>query len=212
MSMSLVDIFSIKSLIIILMVIGVLNLIYPIIKYYKSYKRYSKLKFSIYISILFFLSFVVLYFLGINLIYLLIYSLLFLVTLVFVGLVRNIKTKCRGNGTISEFRFFIYMLSFGFILFFYIEVFSIFYLNANPLIEGSIGFLSKGNEIKILDRLESFYFSGYVFFSMDYDDIGAQQYLRLIVILELFVAQILIIIFIGILASILLDKLALRNG
>lgn len=209
--MGLLDIFSIKSLIIVLILVGVVNLVYTFIRYYTSYNRYQKLKFSIYISLLFFLSFIFLYFLGINIIYLLTYSLLFLVTLVFVGLVRNIKTKCMRRRGISEFTFFIYMVAFGFILFFYIEVFSIFYLNANPLINGSIGFFSKGNEIQILDRLESFYFSGYTFFSMDYDDIEAQQFLKLIIILELFVSQILMIIFIGILASMLFGKLKLRN-
>ena len=187
-------------------IVGILNIIYPIFKYLKSYKRYKNLRFSIYITIIFMVTFI----LGviIQLRIQLSYILLFFVTLGFIILVRKIKNKSDNNQKINEFEFLLYMGSFGFILIAYIITFSLFYFHATLL---GNGYMIKDNSFNPLDRLNAIYFSGFTFFSMEFDELQPQGILKLITLLEVFLANIIIISFIGILSSELLKILKLKK-
>ena len=102
------------------------------------------------------------------------------------------------------------MISFSFIIISYIIIFALFYSNLTPA--SPLGYITEENVIKILDYKEALFFSGFIFFSMDYNNLQSQDLLNTIGLLELFIAQIMIIVFIGVLASELLNILKLKNG
>lgn len=73
--------------------------------------------------------------------------------------------------------------------------------------------VNSSGEKLLLSNLQSFYYSAYTFFGMEYFDVNPTGILNLFTIIELFISQILLITFIGVMASQLITKLNLkRNG
>lgn len=66
-------------------------------------------------------------------------------------------------------------------------------------------------KILTLSGKESIYYSAFTFFSMEYGNIKTKGLLTLFTIMEVFIAQIILITFIGIMAGTLISRLQLKD-
>ena len=179
--------------------------------YLKYYKNFFDLKFSHYFLICFIIILVPLsMILKLSYNQILIFVLWFIISWLYIKLIKSIILKSDTNQTINESKFFGYMISFIFIIIFYIVTFSLFYYKTVPI--PSLGYIIGDNEtLKLLSFSDSLFYSGFNFFTMDYANLKAQSLLNAVVILEVFTAQIIIIVFIGVIASKLLEILRLKK-
>lgn len=181
-------------------------------KFLNHRKRYKRTRFSVYTFLIFILFLLIISYLSIiynlTFYYLLSYIFSFIITIGFIQLVRKIKNEC----TIEEYKFFIFILLFILIILAYIVSFSLIYLQANP--SENYGYLAREdtpNKPELLDFWNSILFSGYTFFSMELNNLISIGLLKALILLEIFISQMIIILFIGILASQLFEKLRLIN-
>ena len=203
---------------------------YEPLKLYINTKQYQKERFKVYLlglwGIFLFICMVLSYFLKYNSYYLIGGTCIFLSLFVFTILVRKIKDKSyllteqERKGTtsiankyyISEYQFFLYISGFACILISFIFAFSLFYFHAVPLEQNWLsGYMSKDGVDKTLGFGDSIVYSGNTFFSMDSGTINPKGFLRFISLFQLLLSQIIIISFIGILASELLRILKLKE-
>ena len=68
------------------------------------------------------------------------------------------------------------------------------------------------NKIQVLSFKESVYYSAFTFFRMEYDNLRPKGLLTIFTIIEVFIAEILLITFIGVMASVLIDRINLRDS
>ena len=206
-----------------LIILNILT-IWKVVKYWKSRDRYKKQKFTKYVSGCFSLLLILVlicwffdllppsYFIGILSLY--------VTTISYISLVRNIKRKYDNKkSVISEYQFLGYLIFFSWILFLFIVSFSSFYVQQIPLGSFFDGYFVK--EVKINNQIserviplrysDAFFYSGYTFFSMNYGDFKAKGLLNIVTIIELFIAQIAVIVFISILAGYALQRLKLNK-
>ena len=199
------------------------------LKEYLVKNKYKKYRFSVYLIVSWILFLLISFIFGLfwnyNELYVLGGSALFLATRIFVVLIRKIKEKSDeirekekqtrsipNKYYLTEFEFFLYISAFAFILTSFIISFSLFYTHSVPLEQNWLsGHMSTNGKDTILGMVDSIYYSGNTFFSMNYGNINPEGFLKLVSLLELLVAQILIISFIGILANELLHILKLQK-
>src|SRR3989338_5225126 len=212
-------------LVILFIILVILNSfhIYQSFKYWKSRDRWKKQKFTFYINLVFYIVLVtvaVLWWFDFLLFYPLIGVVsLYVTSLGYIALVKRIKKKYDKEQDITESQFLGYLIFFSLVLFLYILSFSNFYIHQIPLGKSFDGYFTiKDTSINPSVEMvypikfgDSFYYSGYTFFSMEYGDFKARGLLKLIALLELFTAQIAVIIFIGIIAGYALQRLVLND-
>ena len=186
----------------------------------RTYKRYRFNTFITFFYIIFLALFLLLVYseiINIQITYILGVSFVYYVTTLYIAVIRDIKekhTKFNNNetDTINEYEFFIYLMKFSLIMIFYIGAFAIFYLYAIPLGQNYFdGWLEKDNVITPLSFGKALYYSGHSFFISQFDNIQAKGILILVTLSEYFVAQIVLIMFIGVLASMLFEMLKLNR-
>ncbi len=186
----------------------ILHTLPPILKYLRNKEPYKKLKFTFCITFIFIVGTLFnLLVLHLNLKQHLVYFYFFLVTLLFIKLVRKIKNNCDSEERITEFQFFIFIFGFIFILIGYISGFSLLYFQSIP--EADNGYISQNGIVRVLDMRSSILLSGFTFFSMEFAGLTPQGLLAWFSLLEVAVAEIAIILFIGIIAGELYQKLSL---
>lgn len=209
--MSLLDLdFILKAYILVWLLFISFNLFISFYEYLSDKKRYKNLKFTLYVSLIFILGAIFNYFvLSLNLKQNLVYVGIFFITLIFIKLVKSIKNKCEVHNKITEFEFFYFIFGFIVILVGYIVIFSFIYFQNIPLHDN--GYFHQNNVIKVLDMKEAILFSGFTFFSMEYADLTPEGLLRWFTLLEVGIAEMIIILFIGIVAGMLFEKLKLKE-
>ena len=186
------------------------NLFISLYGYLNDKKRYKNLKFTIYVSVIFILGATFNHFvLSLNLKQHLVYLGILFITLIFIKLVKSIKNKCEMHNKITEFEFFYFVFGFIVILIGYIVIFSFIYFQNIPLHDN--GYFHQNDAIKVLDMKEAILFSGFTFFAMEYANLTPEGLLRWFTLLEVGVAEMIIILFIGIVAGMLFEKLKLKE-
>ena len=137
--------------------------------------------------------------------FILIYLPLYLIARILIIIVGGIlKTKKNG---ISEFKFLVYLISFALVIIGYIVSFSLFYSNNFSL---NYGYISDGNNHVKLSTYDAILYSGYTFFTMSYKNFQPEGIFTWLTLTEVFIAQILIIMFIGIIAGKIIENLKLN--
>ena len=188
------------------LIYSLLPYISPVLKKHLKKERFIDRRFSSYITIFYAIFLMIILFLNYR--YLLTLLPLWYVGRVYIALVRSIKLKKEDRKTISELQFLAYLSSFIFIVLIFVVVFALIYSQAQYL---GGGYFTKGEHFIKLEFRDTIIFSGFNFFSMEYGGLLTQDLLTFVALVEVFTAQIVIITFVGILASILFDLLQLKK-
>lgn len=182
-------------------------------KFFDSFKTYimqlsdklHDLRFRIYLRVIFVIVIFFSLFYNYNLI--LIISPIFLITEFFLDAIRKILSGKQAK--ITEFEFFVYLCWFSYIVLAIIISFSVFY-SFMPLV--GYGSIEQDNRYTLLGQEDAILFSAFTFFSMDYDNFSPQGFLRWVSLIEVFIAQMLIITYIGVIGGKLIDRLKICAG
>ncbi|MDD5331462.1 MAG: hypothetical protein PHE43_01390 [Candidatus Nanoarchaeia archaeon] len=174
--------------------------------YWTSYKG---LAFSLHFTFLFFLALIIFKLFIIRSLEFGYFLPLWFVSLSFIKLSKAIiQTK---KGDINELKFFCFILGFGLILLGYILSFSLLYLPSNYIGYGGFNDLDGNPYTLDFGHFENIYYSGFTFFSMEYDNISSEGILKFFSLAEVALAQLVIITFIGIMAGELIEKIKLKE-
>ena len=177
-------------------------------KFKELIQEFQEQDFSYYVDLINLLLIALALFLNINVYYIIVYLPIYLITKIFIWVVKDILLRQKTPLKITEFWFFIYVVLFSFIMLSYIFSFSLFY---NDIFSLNYGYMSsdKDNYIR-LNFVDTFLYSGFTFFSMEYKNFIPQRAFAWFTFAELFISQILLITFIGVMASKLIDKINLN--
>lgn len=203
-----------NTILIILLILNLLVVLfmffYTLLPYvYIERKNVFNLRFSTYITFFYFLFIILLItFNFLSYKYIPILLALFFISRVFIAIVRDIKHKKNRNKKLNEFYFFINVCLFAVILILYVIAFYFLFLQT---ISFGDGYITQNNIFYPIKKLEIFYISGFTFFSSTYNNLETQGLLTVFSLIEMFIAEIIIIMFIGILASALFDILKLKD-
>ncbi len=170
-------------------------------------ERIQNLRFRNYVDFVHLVVLISLFIFKVNPFYVLLYLPLYITTRMLIGIVRNILQKSKKG--ISEYRFFVYLLMFSIVIISYIFSFSLLYFHTSPLKDGH--FQNGEGNILILNRIDSLYYSGFTFFSMNYEDIQPKGLIKTITLSEVFGAQVVLMLFIGIMAAELISNIHLKE-
>ncbi|MBW2984762.1 hypothetical protein KY361_06600 [Candidatus Woesearchaeota archaeon] len=178
-------------------------------KFIEYFGKFQNLRFHNYIDItnVFLIIIVILY--KVDLYYLLCYLPLYIITRTFIAIVRDLIRRSKDEEGITEFWFFVYIGIFILLIVAYIFSFSLFYLNLFSLNQGYM-INEKGTEID-LSGSESIYYSAFTFFGMEYENLKPQEIFRTFTVIEVFIAQLWLVTFIGVMVSKLIGKLMLKG-
>jgi len=169
--------------------------------------RFQSLRFRNYVDITHLIIFISLFFFQVNPFFILLYLPLYITTRMLINIVRNILEKSKKG--ISEYRFFVYLFMFSMVIISYIFSFSLLYFYTFPLQEGH--FQDTNGNVLILDRIDSIYYSGFTFFSMNYGEIQPKGLTKTLTLSEVFGAQVVLMLFIGIMAAELIGNIHLKE-
>lgn len=171
-------------------------------------KQFQEQDFSYYVDLVNLLLIALALFLNISIYYIIVYLPIYLITKIFIWIVRDILLRQKTPLKITEFWFFVYVVLFSFIMLSYIFSFSLFY---NDIFSLNYGYMSTDKESYVrLNFVDTFLYSGFTFFSMEYKNFIPQRAFAWFTFAELFISQILLITFIGVMASKLIDKINLN--
>jgi hypothetical protein len=131
--------------------------------------------------------------------YLLALTLFVCTTLVFLNIVRQIRRRSEPEREgLTEFGFLIYCILLFAVIAGYILSFSLLYVHNLPL---SHGYFSKNDIPVLLDSESAILFSGFTFFTMDFQGIEANGRISWIVLSEILVATAFIVVFIALMVN-----------
>ncbi|MEK6879957.1 MAG: hypothetical protein AABY22_10135, partial [Nanoarchaeota archaeon] len=152
-------------------------------------EKYKAWGFSYHFTIVYFGLITLLKIIGIGLPSTLVFIPFYIVSLAFIKLAGSILEK--EIDQISEFKFFWYIVLFAIVLCGYIIAFSLLYIPSISIGYGQ--FEDKAGNLKPLGTTESIYYSGFTFFSMEYEEAISKGSLTLITLIETVVLDFVIL-------------------